>query len=98
MHSLKYFSNILVKKLANSGNGCFNDTQGSTEDIKIYRKGKNAGMKKMYSKPMVEELSIKETAAGGSRATTHDGYIYEMNVNGNQVFVEEYYPASGENA
>ena len=49
-------------------------------------------MKKEYAKPVVEEMSIKETAAGGS----NDGYIYEMKVGDRTVAVEEYYPASGE--
>lgn len=53
-------------------------------------------MKKEYAKPVVEEMSIKETAAGGSKPAVHDGYIYEMKVGDRTVAVEEYYPASGE--
>ena len=54
-------------------------------------------MKKMYSKPVVEEMSIKETAAGGLNRTTHDGKIYQIsNTQGELITVEEYYPASGE--
>lgn len=55
-------------------------------------------MKKVYSKPAIDVKNIKETAAGGSKPSTHDGYVYETTVNGQTVAVEEYYPASGEEA
>lgn len=54
-------------------------------------------MKKEYAKPVVEEKSIRETAAGGIKPMTHDGYIYETKIGDKTVAVEEYYPASGEN-
>jgi len=51
----------------------------------------------MYSKPVVEEMSIKATAAGGRTCARHDGRIYDsVDANGNTIAVEEYYPASGE--
>ncbi len=53
-------------------------------------------MKKEYAKPAIDEMSIKETAAGGIKPATHDGYIYETNIGGKVVAVEEYFPASGE--
>lgn len=52
-------------------------------------------MKKVWSNPSVEEISVKETACGGPTATNHDACIYEVRVNGVPVAVEEYFPASG---
>lgn len=36
-------------------------------------------MKKMWNEPMMEELSIKETAGGGAAPTTHDGVYTSYN-------------------
>ena len=51
-------------------------------------------MKKEWNTPDIEIEEIKNTAAGGMKATKHDGYIYEFDFNGNRVFIEEYYPES----
>lgn len=54
-------------------------------------------MKKVWSNPVVEEMSIKETAAGGPLPHVHDGNIYEIqDENGETVAVEEYWPVSGD--
>ena len=53
-------------------------------------------MKKVWSNPVVEEMSVKETAAGGPRPSVHDGNIYEIVKDGNVVAVEEYWPISGD--
>ena len=53
--------------------------------------------KKPYIKPELESLSIKETAAGGTKATSHDGYIWERTLDdGKHIAIEEYFPASGQ--
>ena len=86
---MKLFSNRCVRILALLRKACLNNT--------MLTKGRKYNVKKAYVKPVIDEMSIKATAAGGSKPSTHDGYIYETNVNGQVVAVEEYYPASGEN-
>lgn len=51
-------------------------------------------MKKEWTTPGVEVEDIKNTAAGGKKATTHDGFIYEKIINGNKISIEEYFPES----
>ena len=52
-------------------------------------------MQKIWSNPIVQELSIKETTAGACRPQFHDGNIYEsVDENGNIVAVEEYWQDS----
>lgn len=51
-------------------------------------------MKKEWTTPDVEVEAIKNTAAGGNKATTHDGFIYERVINGNKISIEQYYPES----
>lgn len=48
---------------------------------------------KTWNTPKIEELKINETAGGGTVKTTHDGKAY---VSENGLWVEEYYPISGQ--
>lgn len=50
---------------------------------------------KAWNTPAMEAFEISNTAAGGHKASKHDGLVYSLPESG--LYVEEYYP-SGESA
>ena len=48
---------------------------------------------KNWTNATIEELDVKMTAGGGYIPTAHDGKVYP---NEDGVYVEEYYPVSGQ--
>ena len=48
---------------------------------------------KKFEAPVIEELNINETAAGGTVRTEHDDKVYQLD---NGLWVEEYAAISGQ--
>lgn len=51
---------------------------------------------KKWNTPIIESLSISDTACGGSKPSEHDGCIYEIEFGFGKTMVEEYFPSSGD--